>query len=145
MESGGLAVAWWLEHRTPARWSFSDLLGFGQSTWGLGVLGGHRNPQQIQICGRLEYLCLDMPPLCHPVSSSPPVAKAGASGPGGEAGKLMKERAAKAPSTFWVQVLKSAQKALLPPPTTTTTQPPRVAQTTLVARDCWFPIPPAPR
>lgn len=90
--------------------------GSGQSTWGLGVLGRHRNPQQILICGRLEYLCLDMPFSVAPISSSPPVAKAGASGPRGEVGKLVKERAAKAPSTFWVQVLKSAQKALSPPP-----------------------------
>lgn len=53
--------AWRLERRMPARWSFSNLLGSGQTTWGLGVLGRHRNPQQIQICGRRGYLCIDMP------------------------------------------------------------------------------------
>lgn len=67
----------------PARWSFSNLLGSGQTTWGLGVGGGvHRNPQQIQICGRLEYLCIDIP-LFVAQSLSPPVAKTGASRPGG--------------------------------------------------------------
>lgn len=60
-EVWGPVGAWRLERRTPARWSFSNLLGSGQTTWGLGVLGGRRNPQQIQICGRLDYLCIDIP------------------------------------------------------------------------------------
>lgn len=41
----------------PTSWGLARLLGVWESKEG----GGHRNPQQIQIRGRLEYLCIDIP------------------------------------------------------------------------------------